>query len=125
MKQGSFLGVVTCALLSLTASVHAQLPTTQLTSIFPPGGKQGTAVEVTVAGNDMDDIDRLVFDQAGLTAAAKMTTATDLEPARAMPGQFTVTIAGNVPPGVYEARVQGRFGLSNPRPFTVGVLSEI
>ena len=125
MKQGSFLGVVTCALLVVAQAVHAQLPTTQLTSIFPPGGKQGTAVEVTVAGNDMDDIDRLAFNHLGLTAAAKMTAATDLEPARPMPGQFTVTIAGDVPPGVYEARVQGRFGLSNPRPFSVGVQGEI
>src|SRR5262245_22635633 len=124
MKQGSFLAAITCALLS-AATIHAQLPTTQLTSIFPPGGKQGATVEVAVAGNDMDEIDRLVFDHPGLTAAAKMTTATDLEPARPMPGQFAVTIAAGVPPGAYEARVQGRFGLSNPRPFTVGVQNEI
>ena len=36
----------------------AQLPTTQLTSIFPPGGKQGTTVEVTIAGADLDDVEQ-------------------------------------------------------------------
>lgn len=125
MKQGRFLSVITCALASLAAVAQAQLPVTQLTSLFPPGGKQGTTVEVTTAGADMDDIDRLVFDHPGLVAAPKMTAASDLEPARPMAGQFTVTIGGDVPPGVYEARVQGRFGLSNPRPFAVGTLNEI
>ena len=125
MKHGRFLGAIACALACLAAAANAQLPVTQLTSIFPPGGKQGASVEVTIAGNDMDEVEKLVFDHPGLTAAPKMTTASDLEPARRMDGQFTVTIAGDVPPGVYEARAIGRFGLSNPRPFTVGTLNEL
>jgi hypothetical protein len=125
MKQGRFLGVMSCALAALATAAQAQLPVTQLTSVFPPGGKQGTTIEVTVAGGDMDDTEKLIFDHPGLTAAPKMTAASELEPARPMAGQFTVSIASDVPPGVYEARVQGRFGLSNPRPFTVGTLDEV
>src|SRR5439155_21228256 len=38
--------------------------------------------------------------------------------------KFLVTIASNMPPGVYEARVVGRFGISNPRSFVVSDLPE-
>jgi hypothetical protein len=125
MKHGSFLCVLACALVTSVPPAFAQLPITQLTSIFPPGGKQGTAVEVTVAGNDMDDVGQLIFSHNGLTAAAKMTAASALAPAQPVPGQFTVTIASDVPPGTYEVRAMGRFGLSNPRSFSVGTLGEI
>ena len=115
--------VLTLAACSLAL---AQLPATQLTSIFPPGGKPGATVEVTAAGVDLDDADKLVFSHPGITAAAKMTTPTDFEKtAKPMPGQFTVTIAADVPPGIYEGRVIGRFGQSNSRQFVVGTLNEI
>src|SRR5437879_494556 len=120
MKHGRFLSAILCAVMA-TASAFAQLPVTQLTSIFPPGGKQGSAVEVTIAGADMDDVEKLVLNHAGLGAAAKMTGATALEPARPVPNQFVVTIAKDVPPGSYEVRAMGRFGLSNPRSFVVGI----
>src|SRR5262245_2112870 len=94
------------ALAAFSTVALAQLPVTQLTSIFPPGGKPGTTVEVTAAGVDLDDADKLVFSHPGIVAAAKMTTPTDFEKTpKPMPGQFTVTIAGDVPPGIYEARV--------------------
>ena len=41
-----------------------------------------------------------------------------------MPNQFVVTVAGNVPLGLYDVRVAGKYGLSNPRAFTVGDLTE-
>lgn len=104
----------------------AQVPTTQLTSIFPPGGKQGTAVEIAVAGLDQDDAATLVFSHPGITAAAKMTTPTELEKvAKPVAGAFTVTIAADVPPGMYEVRTVGRFGQSNPRLFVVSALNEL
>src|SRR5436189_2950954 len=125
MKHCSFLRTFSCAVALTVASAYAQLPTTQLTSVFPPGGKQGTSVEVTIAGADMDDCSRLLFSHSGITATAKMTTATALEPARPIANQFSMTIGGGVPPGVYEVRAMGRFGLSNPRAFVVGALNEI
>ena len=32
--------------------IFAQLPTAQLTSVFPPGGPRGATVELTIAGSD-------------------------------------------------------------------------
>lgn len=125
MKQGCFLTALVCALWWASSPAIAQLPTAQLTSVFPPGGKQGATVEVAVAGSDLDELDRLVFNHPGLTAAAKMTEPSDLAPARPVANQFLVTISGDVPPGVYDVRAAGRFGLSNPRSFVVGSGSEI
>lgn len=126
MKHGSFLAALACAIACAINPAFAQLPTTQLTSIFPPGGKQGTSLEVTVAGADMDDLDKLVFNHPGLSAEPKKTPATELEPTpRPVPNQFTVKIASGVPPGIYEVRAAGRFGLSNPRSFAVGTLNEL
>ncbi len=129
MKHGRFLRFVACAL-ALAAGFAplalAQLPVTQLTSLFPPGGKPGSTVEMTVGGNDLEEADKLLFSHPGITAVAKMSTPTELEPtAKPVPGQFTVTIAGDVPPGIYEATVIGRFGMSNPRQFAVGTLNEL
>jgi hypothetical protein len=124
MKHGSYFGTFACALVIASAS-FAQLPSTQLTAVFPPGGKQGTSVEVTVSGADMDDVDRLLFNHGGITATPKMAAPSDLMPTpQPVPGAFTVQIAGDVPPGMYEVRAMGRFGLSNPRTFAVGTLNE-
>ncbi|MBW8885521.1 MAG: hypothetical protein JF612_12275, partial [Planctomycetia bacterium] len=117
--------VIFCGIFALAPCAYAQLPTTQLTSIFPSGGKQGASVEVTVAGADLDDCSQLKFNHSGITAEAKMAAATPLEPARFVPNQFVVKIAGDVPAGIYEARALGRFGLSNPRAFVVGNVNEV
>ena len=103
---------------------YGQLPRTQLTTIFPPGAKYGTEVDVKVSGADLDQIDSLFFSHPKITAQPKMSSGNDITPARPVAGQFTVQIAGSVPPGIYEARVVGRFGVSNPRSFVVGLYDE-
>ncbi len=119
-RSATFLG-----LLLIPGLVWAQLPTAQLTSVFPPGGRQGTSVEVTIAGTDLDDSDRLVFNHPGLVAQPKMAPTTEFEKTpRPMANQFSVQIAGDVPPGTYEARAVSRFGISNPRSFVVSNLTE-
>ncbi len=71
-------------------------------------------------------MDRLLFSHAGITAVQKTT---DPGPFQSRPqpqsGQFVVTIAPDVPPGIYEVRAVGRFGVSNPRAFVVGDLPEV
>jgi len=95
--------------LLLVLPLRAQLPVARMSSFFPPGGRVGTSLEVIVSGSDLDEASGLHFSRAGITATPKADA-----------NKFTVTIASNVPPGVYEARVVGRFGISNPRAFVVG-----
>src|SRR5688572_21576780 len=109
MKHGSILlsacAVLCVATLAITESAFGQLPATQLSSIFPPGAKQGATIDFAVAGTDLDDLEKLVFSHAGITAVQKMTTPTELEPAtKPIAGQYTLTIAADVPPGTYEVR---------------------
>jgi hypothetical protein len=105
------LAVVFLGLLALPGS--AQLPVARITQVFPPGGKAGSTVEVVVGGSDLDDPTRLHFSHQGITATPRNEG-----------NKFSVTINSNTPPGVYEMRFLGRFGLSNPRAFVVGSLPE-
>jgi len=125
MKHGRFQLAFLCAALCANVTAFAQLPTTQLTSVFPAGGQSGKTVDVAIAGAELDDCTQLLFSHRGITAAAKMTPATALEPARPIANQFQVAVGAEVPAGVYEVRAQGRFGLSNPRSFVVGPYPEI
>src|SRR5437762_396531 len=97
------------SLLALTVllaaqSLFAQLPAPRLTSVFPPGGRTGTTVEVTVIGTDLDDATRLFFSLTNVTATAK--TGTNGQPEL---NKYLVTIPAGMAPAVCEAHVVGRF----------------
>src|SRR5437867_13204613 len=101
-------------------SLLAQLPVARLLTVFPPGGKVGSQVEVTLTGADLDEANQLHFSHPGITAKQKVT-GTNTVPE---PNKFLITIATNVTLGVYEARVVGRLGISNPRSLVVSNLPE-
>lgn len=101
-------------------SLLAQLPVARLLTVFPPGGKAGSEVEVALTGADLDEASQLHFSHTGITTKPKVSETNSLPEAN----KFLVTIAASVPPGVYEARVVGRFGISNPRAFVVSDLPE-
>jgi hypothetical protein len=101
-----FLAIVAAAL-AFSINTQAQLPVARLNTIFPPAATIATPIDVRANGADLDDARELRFSNPGVTAALKPD------------GQFTVTAATNVPPGIYEARVIGRFGASNPRAFVI------
>jgi len=103
------------ALVSPTA--WGQLPRTRLTSITPPVGQVGVTVEVTVAGADIDEVGVMSFSHKGITAVQKTTESGGKKTPVA--NTFVVTIAKNVPAGLYDARVTGLFGASNPMTFAV------
>lgn len=99
---------------SICSLSEAQLPQTRVYSVFPMGAQVGQTVDVTVAnGADLDELDQLLFSHPGITATHKSGNT------------FAVTVAANVPAGVYEARAHGLYGTSNPRSFVVGTLPEI
>jgi hypothetical protein len=100
-------------LLFLISNAQAQLPMPRLNSIFPCGARQGTTVECTVAGGDLDGATGLYFSHPGIRA----------EPAG--PNKFKVTVAKDVPVGKYDVRVIAKPGLSNFRAFVVGDWPEV
>jgi hypothetical protein len=110
-----------CALLVvLSASTAlAQLPQARLYAIFPCGGKAGTTFDLELTrSEDLDEADRLVFNHPGITATAKTRdVGARKEP---VANTFSVTVAPDVPSGLYEVRASGLYGLSNPRIFVVG-----
>jgi hypothetical protein len=90
------------------ASLFAiELPATQLSTVFPPGGKAGSDVEVGITGAELEEVAAMRFSHPGITAKLKAAN------------RFVVTISPDVPPGIYDARVVGLSGISNPRAFVV------
>ena len=95
-----------------------QLPSPRLLGLRPSGGCAGETCSVTVRGEDLDAAEAIIFSHLGIRGTLQ---ATDGPVWRRPPeASFTVTIAPDVPPGRYEARVRGRFGLSTSWPFFVG-----
>lgn len=104
-------------------TASAQLPLTRLTAIHPSGGQRGTTVDLSLTnGTDLEEIDQLYFSHPGIKAAPK-SQMVDGQP-RPIANQFVVTIAPDVPVGLYDLRAHGLFGLSNPRTFSVGDRTE-
>jgi Bacterial pre-peptidase C-terminal domain len=110
------------------------LPSPRITSVFPMGAKVGSTVEVTVTGTDLDEAAGLVFSHPGFKATVIVVPEPKPDPkAKAPPKKgppptavkFAVVVDKSVPVGRYDVRVVNKFGLSNPRLFTVGLLDEV
>jgi len=110
-------------LLCCEADLFAQsvcLPAPRLLTTTPMGGRVGTQVEISVSGEHLDGIADLLFSDPHLTAAKKLDAAGNPEP-----NKYVVSIAADCPPGIYEARVLTRLGLSSSRIFSVGTFPEV
>lgn len=101
------------------------LPNARLLVLSPPGGQQGTDLEVGIEGDDLDEATHLIFSHPGITATAQLTSRPFDKTPDPFATRYTVTIGKDVPPGLYEARVAGRFGLSSARPFEVSDLPQV
>ena len=106
-----------------SASAYGQsvcLPLPRLLTTMPMGGRVGTQVEIAVTSEFTDDSSEIHFSHSGLTAVPRID-GTGLQET----DTFLVTIAADVPPGLYEARMMTRLGISSSRIFSVGVLTEV
>jgi Bacterial pre-peptidase C-terminal domain len=112
------------------------LATPRLLILTPPGGKSGSTVEVGFSGADLDAPEKLLFNHPNIKAEPVQPPAPPAPPAAdpkkpPMPmtpppvTKFKVTIAPDVPPGTYDARLVTKHGVSNPRAFVVGDLNEV
>lgn len=111
------------ALVSLsTPSAFAQsvcLPAPRLLTTMPMGGSVGSEVEIKISGDNIEDADELYFSDSRLKATRKFDAAGKPEV-----NKYVVSIAADCPPGIYEARVMTRLGISSSRVFSVDTLPE-
>ena len=115
--------LVALGCLGVPTVVSAQavcLPAPRLLTMMPMGGQAGTQIELTVTGENIEDSHELIFSHPGIVAQPKRNTENSVESNR-----FTVSIADDVPFGIYEARLMTRLGLSTARVFSVGNLPEV
>jgi hypothetical protein len=106
-----FLGMlVVCAPLS------AELPQARLMNIAPAGVTRGAMAEVTVTGEDLEELKGLYFSSPRISAKPKMGAN-----GAAVAGKFVVTVDAETTPGLYDVRAIGRYGISNPRTLQVGI----
>lgn len=82
---------------------------------MPMGGQAGTTVEVSLTGENIEEVSQLQFSSPKITA----------KPVAGAENKFAVTIAADAPEGVYDARVLSRLGISSARAFSVGRLPEV
>lgn len=95
-------------------SVQGQLPVAKLSTLFPPGGKIGSTAELVVGGADLDGLSQAFFSHPGITGKVSADGK-----------KVSVTIAKNVPEGIYSSWVVGNYGASNPRALHVSSLAEV
>lgn len=110
--------------LLLTGSAFAQFPTPVLETLYPPGGQANSTVEVTLAGQNLEDLRGMLFSHPNLKAEL-ITEPHPLNlPPLPLAGRLRVVI-GDVPSGTYSAQVFTAQGLSNARLFDVSTLKEV
>lgn len=96
-------------------SQQVTLPLPRLLTLMPMGGQAGTEVAVTITGENIEETGELTFSTPQITA----------KPVAGTENKFMVSIAANVPAGVYDAHVMSRLGISSARAFSVGKLPEV
>jgi hypothetical protein len=123
------------------------LPTPRIQHVFPPGAKAGPApvvkhlgleikldAELTVTGTDLEEPENLLFSHPGIQArfidpgspppGPKAKEKKDGPKAGSGPHRYRVSVDANVPPGTYDVRFVGKWGVSNPRAFVVSHRNE-
>ena len=103
------IGILACISIA-----HAELPQPSLLTIFPAGGQQGQTVEVKITGTDLDAAS-LRFTTPDITAKV------DAKDSK----KFSLSIGKDLKPGRYDVRVTNKLGVSNPRAFEVGTITEV
>lgn len=108
-----------CCLVFLTAaaafSQQVTLPLPRLLTLMPMGGQVGSSVEVTITGENIEEVSALTFSTPKITA----------KPVAGVANKFLVSIAADAPVGIYDARLMTRLGVSSARAFSVGKLAEV
>ena len=100
-------------------SLRAQVTTPQpfLATISPAACQAGATAEVSITGSDLDKASRLHFSVPGITCAPKLDAKS-----QPIANQFVVTIPAGIPATTCDVCVVARYGISNPRRFSITAL---
>ena len=102
------------AMIAVLAGASAMAAAT-IDRIEPPGGRQGTELEITLIGKNFADPQQLVFEEGRIAVAS--LDAVDDGRVRAR-----ISIPRDCPPGPQRLRLRTLHGLSELRTFRVGLL---
>lgn len=128
MKRGKNI-ILTILFTLLTTSLYAQK--LSLGYLYPAGGQVGTTVEIEAGGLNINKATKVLFSHSGIegvvepvkesaTAKRRRKKLTDQSsPQLADRVKIRITIAPDVPCGMYDLRLQGTSGVSNMLPFEV------
>ncbi len=135
----ALLSLVSGLLLCGSAAAQPQqpgsaLPNPRLSTLVPAGGKAGTVVEVAFTGTDLEEPQALLFSHPSIKAepiVPPLPPPPDPKKPPTKPAppvavtKFKVTIGADAPPGLHDARLVNKWGISNARAFVVGDLPEV
>ncbi len=120
LNRLAFSGVIFLANTSVGFTQSVGLPAPRLLTTTPMGGKIGTEVEISITGENLEDVGDLIFSDIHISAKPKMDSE-----GKPVPDKYVVHISPDCPVGLYEARVMTRLGISSSRVFSVGKLDEV
>jgi hypothetical protein len=132
-----FLLALTIGLVAVLPALAQQplpdstFPSPRLVSVSPPGAKAGTVVDVTFAGVDLDEPEKLLFSIPGFKADLVQPPPPDPKAPKPQPNApkppvvYKVVVPPDAPIGVADVRIAGKWGVSNARAFVVGDLPEV
>ena len=120
MRIPRLLSVPLAALSTAALAQSVLLPAPRLLTTMPMGAKIGSTVEVTITSEEGDGCTDLVFSSPKVTAQPKKNDKGEIEPNR-----FLVTVASDAQPGIVEARLFAKLGMSSARAFSINALDEV
>lgn len=127
MKSRRIFLTILCAIISTT--LYAQK--LSLGYLYPSGGQVGTTVEIEAGGLNINKATKVLFSHEGISAEIEpiKESASAKRKRRRLNDQSSpqladrvklrITIAADVPCGMYDLRLQGVSGVSNMLPFEV------
>jgi hypothetical protein len=83
------------------------------------GAQVGTSVEVSITGENLDELEGLIFSEPRIIATPVLDDKQQIIPKR-----YRVTVPQDIVPGIVEAYAVARLGVSSSRVFSIGRLPE-
>ena len=133
LLQKLFVPALLAFVLMVPPPSSAQPPVPILTFTFPPGGQQGTTVELVVGGTNLDGVSDVRITGEGLTASLledEELAGGKGKKGKPKPGgkttpRISVQIAPDAELGQHDLRLITPGGVSNRFRFTVGEIAEV